>query len=796
MHVLCGLVPKLAKSGGEKYENWVHGMGSFYCYMLRGLGIRLDWASPVSDISPMMNSDNIYLQLGDRNPPFLVVDGIPRHWNDAVHDSKISEVEIMADSFTVLSDFQELMALYYSNLDWNLVQNTNESPVTLMGLDYLFNTPIYFGTDNLGAAQSVRTDEIWPDGSIGIDMNGTGTMIGMWDSPSGVRTNHLQFREATNLVVSRVSWKDSEEPTGNDTHPTAVAGTLVAAGSMGNSFLRGMSYNANLSAYDWDYDLSELLLEAIEGLRISNHSYNERVGWDYIEGEWNWFGDPDISGTEDFKFGLYMTYDFYLDEALYHFQPLLSVRSAGNKYANYGPGTSVDHWEFHEVEGSKIDVWTNTYRPNNGTNGYDLLPPTACAKNQLVVGAIYKNTNGYVTTNDIILADFSAVGPTDDGRIKPDIVAPGVEISTTKNTSFSAYSTNENGTSFAAPAVAGSLNLIRKQHEDIFGTNQMILSSSLRALAIHTATPATTNGAPDYRHGWGAFNAEACAELVKYNEKDVPTPEALGIPPSSIETNMEIYVISPILYASSNSIESYYDSPDGPMIRSVAVNYNLGTNETRAGLQYVKDFLLPEGEEINFPVTPLGGEPLMVTIAWSDYPGTPPSAIVNPTNLMLVNDLDLRLISPSGTTNFPWVLDPANPSAPATKGDNFRDNVEKVLIENPEAGEYTVMVTHKGELEQGHQFVSMVLSGHQPDEWSAPGLYNVTPYPIDNMMTVGWNAIPGFSYYIMARTNMIFGNWNSLAVVNALTDQMEVTIPLYTNTLYFTLGGGQSGVYQ
>jgi hypothetical protein len=53
----------------------------------------------------MMNSDNIYLQLGDRNPPFLVVDGIPRHWNDAVHDSKISEVEIMADSFTVLSDF-------------------------------------------------------------------------------------------------------------------------------------------------------------------------------------------------------------------------------------------------------------------------------------------------------------------------------------------------------------------------------------------------------------------------------------------------------------------------------------------------------------------------------------------------------------------------------------------------------------------------------------------------------------------------------------------------------------------
>ena len=744
---------------------------------------------------PMMNSDNIYLQLGDRNPPFLVVEGIPRHWNDAVHDSKISEVGVMADSFTALSDFQELLATYYANLEWNLVQNTNEPPVTLMGLDYLFNTPIYVGTDNLGAAQSVGTDEIWPDGSMGINLDGTGTLLGIWDDLSGVLTNHFQFREATNIMMSRVVWKDSEAPVGNSSHPTSVAGTLAAAGNTGRSFLRGMSYNAHVAAYNWRYDITELLQEATEGLRISNHSYNDRTGWDFIEGAWYWFGDPDVSETEDFKFGLYMTYDFYLDEALYHFQPLLAVRSAGNKHANYGPGTAIDHWEFRLTNGVTEPVWTNAYRPQNGVDGYDLLPPTACAKNALVVGAIHKNTNGYATSTDIVRAAFSAVGPTDDGRIKPDIVAPGVAIATLQSTSVTAWSTNENGTSFSSPAVAASLNLIRKQHEDIFGTNQMMLASSLRALAIHTATPATTNGAPDYKHGWGAFNAEACAELVKYNEKDVPTPEALGIPPSSIETNFEVYVVSPILYATSNSIESYYDSPSGPMIRSVAVNYNLGTNETRAGLQYVKDFLLPEGEEINFPITPLGGEPLMVTIVWSDYPGTPPNAAVNPTNLMLVNDLDLRLISPSGTTNFPWVLDPANPSAPATKGDNFRDNVEKVLVENPEAGEYTVRVTHKGELEQGHQFVSMVLSGHQPDEWSAPALYNVTPYPINNTMTVGWNAIPGFSYYIMARTNMLSGNWRSLAVVNALTDQMEVTIPLYTNTLYFALGAGQSGVY-
>lgn len=744
---------------------------------------------------PMMDSDDIYLQLGDRNPPFLVVEGIPRHWNDAIHDSKISEVEILADSFAVLSDFQKLLATYYSNLDWNLVDDTNEPPVTLMGLDYLFGTPIYYGSDNLGSAQSVGTDKIWPNGSLGVDLDGTGTWMGIWDNPSGVLTNHIQFREATNMLASRVIWRDSEAPYGNNTHPTAVAGTLIAAGNMSHSFLRGMSHNANLVAYNWNDDLTELLHEAIEGLRISNHSYNERVGWDYIDNQWYWFGNPDISETEDFTFGLYMTHNYYVDLALYHYLPLLSVRSAGNKPANYGPSTSIYHWEFRQINDALEKLWTNTYRHQNGADGYDLLPPTACAKNELVVGAIEKNLNGYSDSTDIVLADFSAVGPTDDGRIKPDIVAPGVKIFSTLNSSFSAYSTNLNGTSFAAPTVAGSLNLVRKQHEDIFGTNQIMLSSALRALAIHTATPATPNGAPDYKHGWGAFNAEACSKLVKLNEKNVPTPEALGIPPSSIETNFEIHVISPILFATSNHIERYYDSPSGPMIRSVAVDYHLGTNDTRAGLQYMKDFFLPEGGEINFCVTPLETEPLIVTIAWSDYPGTPPDPVVNPTNLMLVNDLDLRLISSSGITNYPWVLDPTNPSAPATQGDNFRDNVENVYVENPEAGEYTVRVTHKGELKQGYQFVSMVLSGHQPDGWRAPVLYNVSPFPTNNTMTIGWNAIPGFSYYIMARTNMLFGDWRSLAVVNALTDQMEVSIPLYTNTLYYVLGTGQAGVY-
>jgi hypothetical protein len=48
--------------------------------------------------------------------------------------------------------------------------------------------------------------------------------------------------------------------------------------------------------------------------------------------------------------------------------------------------------------------------------------------------------------------------------------------------------------------------------------------------------------------------------------------------------------------------------------------------------------------------------------------------------------MDLRIHRESNSQIFnPWILDPSNPSASATTGDNFRDNVEQVWIENPVA---------------------------------------------------------------------------------------------------------------
>lgn len=97
------------------------------------------------------------------------------------------------------------------------------------------------------------------------------------------------------------------------------------------------------------------------------------------------------------------------------------------------------------------------------------------------------------------------------------------------------------------------------------------------------------------------------------------------------------------------------------------------------------------------------GGPFKATIAWTDVPGTP---LVNPAlnnrTPSLVNDLDLRIVNVATNqvlTDSPWKLDPDNPSAAATRGDNVVDNVEQVYIANLPAGTYKLRVTHKGTLQ-------------------------------------------------------------------------------------------------
>ncbi|MES2426488.1 MAG: S8 family serine peptidase [Bacteroidota bacterium] len=126
----------------------------------------------------------------------------------------------------------------------------------------------------------------------------------------------------------------------------------------------------------------------------------------------------------------------------------------------------------------------------------------------------------------------------------------------------------------------------------------------------------------------------------------------------------------------------------------------------------IKENTLPQGQTQTFTVTASGNGPLMASISWTDPEGLATTdGVINSRIPKLINDLDIR-VSDGSTTFMPWVLDVLNPSTPAIKGDNIRDNMEQVYIANAIPGKtYTITITHKGALQSGSQPYSLIATG-------------------------------------------------------------------------------------
>ena len=104
------------------------------------------------------------------------------------------------------------------------------------------------------------------------------------------------------------------------------------------------------------------------------------------------------------------------------------------------------------------------------------------------------------------LADFSSIGPTYDGRIKPDVVAMGDGTYVVSPNSDDEYRMAD-GTSMATPLVAGTVALLLQALPDIDDPNTLI------KLLKYTATRSLS---PDNRYGWGMINAEAAFKYGIY----------------------------------------------------------------------------------------------------------------------------------------------------------------------------------------------------------------------------------------------------------------------------------------
>ncbi len=564
---------------------------------------------------------------------------VPAGGNDGTDRSRLAEIEIRARQ-----DLAALRGPAYEALRSAVVGPlaglTEATDLALVGV-LPSGRPLYYATNNLAAAVSVSTDAVWPGGWTGLDLTGANApgSLAIWDG-GRVRVNHQEFQ-------GRVTLGDSGASLSN--HATHVAGTMVGAGI--DPLAIGMSFAANLVSYDWNSDTAEMAAAAANGLLLSNHSYGFVAGWRYgVSGtnEWFWFGDTNLSEIQDAGFGFYNATAAAWDDLAHAAPYYLIVKSAGNDRNDGGPGPGGGHyvWDF----GTGGWAWSTTTRePDGGPDGFDSIPYHGTAKNILSVGAVLDVLGGWTTAGDVVMSSFSSWGPTDDGRIKPDLVANGVGLFSSISSSNSDYATYS-GTSMSAPNVTGSLNLLAQQYQALHG-GQPLLASSLKAIVLHTASEAGPAPGPDYAYGWGLLNTAAAALLI------------------ADHANGGARLYERVLTAgATDTLRLHHD----------------------------------------------GSGDLKLTLVWTDPAGTPPAWSLNPTAPMLVNDLDLRLIRESDAAAFyPWLLDPADPAAPAITGPNHRDNVEVIDASGTAAGSYLVTVSHTGSL-TGDQTYALVQTGLQP----------------------------------------------------------------------------------
>ncbi|WP_114941676.1 S8 family serine peptidase [Mucilaginibacter endophyticus] len=390
---------------------------------------------------------------------------------------------------------------------WTLSRRTkNGNLLTLQGISKL-GFPIYLIThNNTTAAATTGTNTLQPGGSLGLNLSGSSDFLSnklaIWDG-GAVYKAHQEFAGKTITLKTTASVND---------HSSHVAGTMIAKGIYAPA--KGMSFGATtLQSYDFNND-EATMSAAAANLLLSNHSYGVVAGWDYNDSaaRWEWNGLP--GDTVDYNFGFYDSKTANWDKIAYNAPYYLIVESAGNERSSNGPAVGETYYGYK----SKTDQTfvSKGARPAGISNndGYDIISTSGNAKNILTVGAVYPLPYGPKVRENVVIAPFSSWGPTDDGRIKPDIVGDGVNVLSVGVDNTTSYLTLS-GTSMAAPNVTGSLYLLQEYYAKQNG-GAFMRSATLKGLVCHTAFDAGNVG-PDYIYGWGLLNMPEAAQAITDN---------------------------------------------------------------------------------------------------------------------------------------------------------------------------------------------------------------------------------------------------------------------------------------
>ncbi|MBD3366974.1 MAG: S8 family serine peptidase [Candidatus Eisenbacteria bacterium] len=276
--------------------------------------------------------------------------------------------------------------------------------------------------------------------------DGGGVLIAMLDT--GFDTDHEAFRHL-DIVGERDFINDDTEtanelgdPSGQDSHGTA---TLSCVGAMKDGVIYGGSYNASFLLAKTEIVDQEIQVE--EDYWVEAVEWADSLGADVVSsslGYLYWYTYEDMDG------GTAVT-TVAADMAAA--RGLLCVNSMGN-------------------EGN--DPWLYMIAPADGDS-------------VLSVGAV--DSSGVRTA-------FSSVGPTYDGRIKPDVMALGLYAFVATTADTASYGSSS-GTSFSCPLTAGAVGLLLQGHPDWTPCETI---TALRSTG-------TMSSSPDTLMGWGIVQA-------------------------------------------------------------------------------------------------------------------------------------------------------------------------------------------------------------------------------------------------------------------------------------------------
>jgi hypothetical protein len=438
-----------------------------------------------------------------------------------------------------------------------------------------------------------------------------------------------------------------------------------------------MASAATVDSYDWNNDASEMISRGavVAGdpgkIQLSNHSYNYIGGWNYVGGAvtWEWHGSGSSSTSVEDDFGRYNTYARDADSMAYNAPYYLVFRSAGNERSdNPSSGQSVAL----TPGGTAVTYDAATHPGGDGTyrGGYDTIGFNALGKNVITVGSASDAVAGGLRSPaQAEVSYFSSWGPTDDGRIKPDVVANGDSVYSTLGSGDNAYGAYS-GTSMASPNACGSASLLIELYNRLF-PGQAMRSSTLKGLLIHTADDRGLPG-PDYQYGWGLVNAKAAADVIRISR----------------------------------------DSPDTATLVENQLTSSLLTR--------------------THPFAWDGISPLRATLCWTDPAGTA-TTTVDSRSPRLVNNLNLKIMAPDGTEYRPYVMPfvgtwtQSSMALPATTGINNTDNVEQIYIAAPPLpGTWQAVVSIPAS-PTATQHYSLLMSGTAPAPPLPPELVSITP---------------------------------------------------------------------